>query len=192
MNLFNNFINHAENDWIQSFAKDLSNYLKKNDRGVNDMCSNIVDEENFREEDCLYQVVDISLDGVFLQNTKNNKVFEEKEISPDLLEKLEPDFVLRYKDGDYVFEEEITDEFINSFVGIQEFREIQETFERETDILDINPDTKFRILNREEDISVLEYDDGNITVPNELLPFFVDDKTILKYMDGKFEKYIEE
>lgn len=75
--------------------------------------SNVNDD--LKEEECLYQVVDRSLEGVYLQNLNNNKIFEERDISPDLLDKIGNDYILRYKDGNYVFEEELTDKFMERF-----------------------------------------------------------------------------
>ena len=69
-------------------------------------------EEEFKQEDCLYQVVDRSLNGVYLQNLKSNQVFEEKELSKELLDKIGNDYILRYSNGEYVFEEELTDKFM--------------------------------------------------------------------------------
>lgn len=69
-------------------------------------------EEGLKQEDCLYQVVDRSINGVFLQNLKDNKVYEEKDMSPELLSKIGNDYILRYKEGEYIFEEELTDKFM--------------------------------------------------------------------------------
>ena len=77
-------------------------------------------QDNLREEDALYQVVGRSLNGIYLQNTKNNKVFEETNISKELLDKLGNDYILRYKNGEYIFEKELTDDFFNSLVDISE------------------------------------------------------------------------
>ena len=80
-------------------------------------------EDDSRQEDCLYQVVDRSLNGVYLQNLNNNKVFEEKEFSKELLDKIGNDYILRYINGEYIFEEELTDKFmerINRYKWIKE------------------------------------------------------------------------
>ena len=67
----------------------------------------------FREEDGLYQVVDFSEKGVFLQKINDKKVFEEANISEDLREKIGNDAILRYKGGSYIYEEELTDRFLS-------------------------------------------------------------------------------
>lgn len=70
------------------------------------------EEDGLKQEDCYYQVVDRSLNGVFLQNLNNNKVYEEQSIPHDLLDKLGNDYIIRYKEGKYIFEEELTDQFM--------------------------------------------------------------------------------
>ena len=80
-------------------------------------------KEELREENCLYQVVDFSKDGVFLKNIKNNKIFEEKNLSKELKDKIGNDYILKYKDGNYIFEEELTDKFFDGLVDIKEYEE---------------------------------------------------------------------
>ena len=120
LNLFNDKANNLkENNIIENFIKELSNYLKNAEGRVKNNMSNQT-QDNLREEDALYQVVGRSLNGIYLQNTKNNKVFEETNISKELLDKLGNDYILRYKNGEYIFEKELTDDFFNSLVDISE------------------------------------------------------------------------
>lgn len=67
--------------------------------------------DDAREENCLYQVIDRSLNGVYLQNLSNNKVFEETSIPQEMLDKISNDYILRYINDTYIIEEELTDEF---------------------------------------------------------------------------------
>ena len=71
---------------------------------------------NNREENCLYQVVDFSSNGVYLQNTNNNVIFEETEISQELKDKISNDYILRYKDGKYTGGTQLTEFTISSIV----------------------------------------------------------------------------
>ena len=156
--------------------------------------SSLEQQENLeqnREENCLYQVVDFSAKGVYLLNKNNNKIFEETEMSEELKEQIDPDYILRYKDGKYTIEQELTDDFLDSMVDIQEYKKIQEDFINNSNILEIAPDTRFNVLlhQSEDEFSVLSYDNNKtIEVPNELLPYFLDEDTVLYYKDGKFEK----
>lgn len=187
LDIFNNLLkSNKEKNFIQDFVKELSDSLNKNnelfkkDSSVNDF---------EKEEDCLYQVVDRGTNGIFLQNTKNNKIFETTNIPKDIQDKIENDYILRYKDREYIIEEELTDKFMNSLVDIAEYKKIQESFERTSNILKIDSDTRYNVVERKEKYSVLCYGDNKIIdVPNELLPFFIDNDTVLYYEDGKFEK----
>ncbi len=113
LDLFNNLINGAkENNFLQSFMKELSDYLKSSKmKEENEVSEKEVNLDSYRKENCLYQVVDRSLKGVYLQNLENNVVFEETDISKDLLDRIGNDYILRYKEGKYIFEEELTDKF---------------------------------------------------------------------------------
>lgn len=102
LDLFNNLLKDVkENNSVQNFIKDLSNYLEEVKR-------NEKMEDILKQEECLYQVVELSEDGVYLQNTMNNKISKEKDINKDLLSKITNDSILRYKNGKYIYEEEIT------------------------------------------------------------------------------------
>ena len=124
LDIFNNLINNAkENDIVKDFIKELSNYLQKENEGGATLHKKKKNIENLREEKCLYQVVDRSKNGVYLQNLKNNKVFEETNIDQELLNKIGNDDILRYKEGKYIFEEELTDEFFNE--GLIDINELK-------------------------------------------------------------------
>ena len=79
LEIFNNLINNAkDNKFVQNFMKELSDYLENLNNGEKDTKGIINDSNNkYREEDCLYQVVELTKNGVYLQNTNNNKVFKE-------------------------------------------------------------------------------------------------------------------
>ena len=191
LDLLNDLVNKVkESDFVNNFIDELSNYLKNtNDKGGNQLSN----EQNnnldiYREENCLYQVVDFSSNGVFLQNTKNDKIFEETDISQELLSRIGNDYILRYKDGKYIVEEELTDDFMNSMVGIQEYKKVKEDFEKESNILELELNTKFNVKSRNNDYTVLTYGDKTNTmeVPNVLVPYFAVEGNVLKYENGKF------
>ena len=67
LELLNRAINAAkENNHVQKFIKELSNYLENDNKRENNMPKE--DDEatinSLREEDCLYQVVDRGLNGI--------------------------------------------------------------------------------------------------------------------------------
>lgn len=184
-----------QNNIVQSFIKELSNYLENiNEKGENELDKQDINSnlEKYRKEDRLYQVVDMSTNGVILQDTKNNVTFEETEISEDIKDKIQNDYILKYKNGEYVIEDEMTEDFFDRLVGIKEYKNIQQKFIEESDILQIDPNVRYKIDKKKDDYTMLKYgeDEKKIDVPNALLPYFTDEDTVLYYKNGKFEKDI--
>lgn len=193
LDFFNDLFNKVkESDFVQKFTEELSNYLEKvneEGRGQLEVQENNKNLDTYREENALYQVVDFSSKGVFLQNTNTGVTFEETDISQDILDKIGNDYILRYTDGKYVVEQELTEDFMNSMVGIQEYRKIKEQFEKESNILHIDANTRFNVLSRDNDYTMLSYGEKDtIKVPNALVPFFTNEQSVLLYKNGKFEK----
>ena len=210
LDLFNNLINKVkESDFLQNFMTELSSYLENLDvKGGNQMEKQEISQENNiqtneleskrldseKVENALYQVVDFSSNGVFLQSTENNKIFEETNIPKELLDKIGNDYILKFKNGNYVIEEELTHKFMNSMVDIKEYQKIKEKFKQESNILENDKDTKYHVSLRNEDYTILNYGQNNdniIKAPNELIPFFTKEGNVLYYKNEKFEKYIE-
>ena len=193
LDFFNDLFNKVkESDFVQKFTEELSNYLEKvneEGRGQLEVQENNKNLDAYREENTLYQVVDASSKGVFLQNTNTGVTFEEIDIPQDILDKIGNDYILRYTDGKYVVEQELTEDFMNSMVGIQEYRKIKEQFEKESNILNIDANTRFNVLSRDNDYTMLSYGEKDtVKVPNALVPFFANEQSVLCYKNGKFEK----
>ena len=187
LDLFNNLLNNAkENNIIKNFIKELSNSLEKSNKN-----DNIIETNNLKQEDCLYQVVEMDVDGLYLQNTNNNRVSKETDISKEILDKIGNDSVLRYKDGKYIYEEGLTQKFIDNLVGIKEYKEIQNSFIKESNILEMDLNTRYKLESREDNYCLLSYENdekNTIKVPNELIPFWTKDGDKLYYKDGKFNR----
>ncbi len=190
LDLLNNVLSNAkENKFIQNFIKELSNHLEKTSNQMSNKNDNSVN--SLKQEDCLYQVVEMDVDGAYLQNTNNNCVSKETNISKEVLDKIGEDSVLRYKDGEYIYEDELTQKFFDNLVDIKEYKEIQDNFIKESNILEIDSNTKYKIESREDNYCVLSYEsDGKntIEVPNELIPFWAKEGENLYYKDGKFNR----
>ena len=75
---------------------------------------------SLRKEDNLYQVVEILSDGAYLLNLSNKKISKETNIQKDVLKQIGNDSILRYKNGKYIYEEELTDDFFNNLKDINE------------------------------------------------------------------------
>ena len=127
LDLINDIVNKIkESDFVNNFMEELSNHLTNvKEKGENQMSNennNLNELNEFRKENELYQVVDLSSKGVYLQNMSTNKVFEETNIPQDLKNKIGNDYILRYKNGEYIFEEKLTDDFMNGLIDIQEYQ----------------------------------------------------------------------
>ncbi len=189
LDLFNNVLNRVkENDVIQNLSKDISKYLEN---AKNSTEKAITKTKGLKEEDCLYQVVEMAEEGAYLKNANNNRVYEEKDLPKELLDKIGNDTILRYKNGEYIIEEEMTQKFFDDLVGIKEYREMQDNFTKESNILENSPDTIYKIEKKQDDYSILSYGEKNtLKVPNELIPFFANKGEELYYKNGKFNRNI--
>ena len=174
MDLFLN--NSKQINYIKDFVKELSDFL----------------DNNLKNEETLYQVVNIVEDGAYLQNTKNNKIVK-KSISKEILKKIGNDTVLRYKDGKYIIDEKLTQEFLDSLIGVKEYEDIKNQFIKESKISEIAPNTKYELKEKNDDYSVLEYGENKkdlIKVPNSLIPFWTSIGDSLYYKNGEFSRDI--
>ena len=159
---------------------------KENNEKINQLNS-------LKQENCLYQVVEMGIDCAYLENLENCRVFKENDIPKDILEKISNDTVLKYKDGKYVIEEEITQRFFDSLVGIKEYVDIQKKFTQESNILQNSPDTIYKIQERNEKYTIVTYEKNGICtikVPNELIPYWSKKREYLKYKNGDFQREI--
>ena len=192
LDLFNNLVNSVkENNIVQSFIKELSNYLEKeNNKSINEE-HHRKDEGTLKQENCLYQVIEMDVDGAYLQNIDNNCISKETDISKEILNKICNDSVLRFKDGTYIYEEELTKEFYDSLIDIKEYKNIQDNFVKESNILEIDLDTRYKIELYEDNYCLLSYENkgkNTIEVPKELIPFWSKNGDNLYYKDGKFNR----
>ncbi len=184
LDLINNLFNNAKNSqFVGEFMKELSEVLKKSNKNIK--------QDNLKQENVLYQVVDMDVDGAYLYNTNNNIISKETDISEDFLDEIGNDTVLRYKNGEYIIEEELTQQFMDSLVDIKEYKEIQDKFLKESNILQNDENTKYRIEERKDDYSVLSFGENNecaIEVPNALIPFWANSNDKLYFKNGKFNR----
>lgn len=180
-----------ENKIVQNFMNELSNYLEKVNNDLANQNINTVKTNSLKQENTIYQVVEIDVDGAYLQNTMNNKISKEIDIPKELLKKIGNDTVLKYKDGKYIIEEELTQKFLDKLVGIKELEKIQEDFKDNTNILNIDSNTVYQIERKNNSKSILSYENNEkkrIEVPNELIPFWAKEGEKLIYKDGIFER----
>lgn len=175
--------NLKDNQFVKCFIKELSNFLQNPNKSIS---GNILKQENV-----LYQVVEMDVDGAYLYNTNNSIISKETDISKDFLDEIGNDTVLRYKNGEYIIEEELTQKFMDSLIDIKEYKEIQDKFLKESEILENDENTRYKIEERKNDYSVLSFGKNNentIEVPNALIPFWANSNDNLYFKNGKFNR----
>ena len=163
------FNNLKENDFIKNFTKELSNFLEN---------------KNLENEEKLYQVVEIVKDGVYLQDTSNDKIFKEN-ISKELLNEVGNDTVLRFKDGKYIIDEELTQKFLDSLIDLKEYEDIKKQFAKD---MNIEPNTIFELKEKNDKYSILKCEEKMIKAPTSLIPFWTRVGEKLNYSDGEFSR----
>lgn len=141
--------------------------------------------KQYRTENDLYVVVERGLNSAYLQNVNTNIVFEETSFSDDVFNLLHNDVVVSFKDGKYVYEAEITRDWMNSFISIDEHNEALQELIAEPNFSKIDFEaTTFIITSRDNDYTILSYGKSNediLKVPNKLISYWVDDNSILYY-----------
>ncbi len=184
LNLVNDLFNNAKNDqFVKNFMSELSEVLQKPNKNI--------EQDNLKQENVLYQVVDMDVDGAYLYNTNNNIISKETDISEDFLDKIGNDTVLRYKNGEYIIEEELTQKFMDSLIDVKEYKKIQDKFLKESNILENGENTRYKIEERNSDYFILSFGENNestIKVPNALIPFWANSKDNLYFKNGKFNR----
>lgn len=149
-----------------------------------------IENATYHRENGLYQVIDFSSKGVWLQDTRSGKTFEENNLPKDFLNSLTNDSILRYQNGAYSLEEEITEDFLNSLVDIGTLKKIQETFQKESGILQLDTTTKFQVEQRKKETTIVSFANGakTLEVPNALVPYFTEVGDIVTYQNGTFKR----
>ena len=173
-------------DTVETFLNEISiHFNNSKEEGVNEQDARL---NELREEDCLYYIIDSDLEKVYLQNLNNNIKFEETEISPEIKREVFTDCILRYKNGEYIWDKELTDKFMNTLVSAGELSEIKEKFRKESKIEENASNTCYNVVSHGNEYTILSYDGTKtVKVPNVLMPFGVDNKKVYIYKNGKFE-----
>ena len=211
LNIFDNRLeNKKDENFLTSFLENISDCLKivnekvfnKSDNNNNDMLNKLPEKKvsELKKEGTLYQVVELLPDGAYIQNINTNKVYLEKDISKDTLNKAINDTILRYKNGQYIVEEELTQKFFDNLVDIKEYKNLQQKFIKSSNILENDANTLYKIKEYQKDYTILSYDtkiEKTLKVPNSLIPFFAKyySDSILVFKDGEFKrkaKYLQE
>ncbi len=221
--LFNNLKNdRKEGGFAQQFIDEIKKFLLNSRNEKNEKEFNISDEtatierypivlntgdtkarQGLRQEGCIYAIdVDgADLGAVYMINTETGIVEQEqyKYFPKEMEEYICGDYVYIFKNGQYIYNPELTDEYMNSFVSIPQAEEAQEKFSKEFYKRGLDSETTFKISagDRKKDETVtLSYRDKDdnikeIEAPSILIPYFLYDFTILKY-DTKLESFYKD
>ena len=175
-----------ENHLLENFLEELTQQLsqpKSKEKGEKSEMKSI---ENL--PDGIYQVVDFSANGVYLQDTKTNTVWETK-ISSEIEEQIESDAILRIEDGQAYYEPEMTEDFLEHLISAGELQKIKEEFAQKSAILEIPESTIYRIEERNQENTILNYQENQkLEVPNALIPYFAENGDRVIYQDGMFHR----
>lgn len=70
--------------------------------------------DGYRKEEGIYQVIENTKSCIYLKDMETDDIFEEVKFSEELFDKLTTDYIIRYENGEYVYDEVLTDEFFES------------------------------------------------------------------------------
>ena len=107
--------NLSDNNEIKEFIKELSecinNFKEKNSK-----------PKDYREEG-LYYVLDGNPSEVYLTKFNSKKVFKANDLPQEIKNTVSEGFILRYKDGEYNVDEELTEKNFEGLLNIDEYKE---------------------------------------------------------------------
>ncbi|MBQ2916801.1 MAG: hypothetical protein IJE59_01265 [Clostridia bacterium] len=110
--LKNNLNNNNE---VKEFIKELSDYM-------NNFKEKVSKAKDNREEG-LYYVLDGNPSKVYLTKFNSKKVFEATDLPQEIKNAVSEGFILRYKDGQYTVDEELTERNFEGLLNIDEYKE---------------------------------------------------------------------
>ncbi len=141
--------------------------------------------KKYRIENDLYVVVERCSNSAYLQNVNTNIIFEEANFSNDVFNLLCNDAVVRFKDGKYVYEDDITKQLLSSFISTDEHNEALQELMSEPNFSKIDfKNTTFYIISYGENYTILSSSEDNkniLKVPNKLIDYWADDSSVLYY-----------
>lgn len=187
LDFFTNLVNDVKShSFTSQFIDELNKYLNniKGDIAENQMMPKN-DIEKHRKEDNLYIVVEKGLNSAYLQDVNTDMIFEETLFSDDLFNLLHNDVVVRFKDGGYIYENDITSKWMDSFISTEEHNQLLTELMCEPNFSKIDfKNTTFNIAYRDDNYAILNYGESHqdtLKVPNKLIDYWADNNSILYY-----------
>ena len=115
LDFFKDVKNDLENREVKDFLNELSDYM-------NNLKEKIFKQKDQREEG-FYYVLDGNPDKVYLTKFNSKKVFEATDLPEEIKKSVSEGFILRYKDGEYSIDEELTEKNFEGLLNIDEYKE---------------------------------------------------------------------
>ena len=125
LDLDNKLENNEKTNDTNKFINELSNYLDRFKAKINKILKKDKKVEDSKEmqEEGLYYVLDGNPEKVYLTKFKSSKVFEATDLPEEIKKAVSEGFILRYKDGEYSIDEELTDRNFEGELNIDEYEE---------------------------------------------------------------------
>ena len=107
--------NLSNNNEIKEFMQELSDYM-------NNLKEKITKPKEIRKEG-LYYVLNANPDKIYLTKFNSKKVFEEADLPKEIKNTVSEGFILRYRNGEYTVDEELTEKNFEGLLNIDEYEE---------------------------------------------------------------------
>lgn len=115
LDFFKELKNSLSNNEVKEFMKELADYM-------NNIKEKISKPKDIIEEG-LYYVLDGNPNKVYLTKFNSKKVFEATDLSKEIKNAISEGFILRYKNGEYIVDEELTEKNFEGLLNIDEYKE---------------------------------------------------------------------
>ncbi len=115
LDFFKELKNSLSNNEVKEFMQELADYMK-------DLKEKISKPKDIIEEG-LYYVLEGNPDKVYLTKFDSKKVFEETNLPEEIKNSVSEGFILRYKNGEFTVDEELTEKNFEGLLNIDEYKE---------------------------------------------------------------------
>lgn len=114
------------------FFKEVKNNLSNNNetkefmQQLSDYMNNIkekISKPKYISKEGLYYVLNANPDKIYLTKFNDKKVFEATDLPKEIRNTLSEGVILRYKDGKYTVDEELTEKNFEGLLNIEEYKE---------------------------------------------------------------------
>ena len=107
--------NLSNNNDVKEFINDLAEYM-------NNLKEKFNKPKDIREEG-LYYVLNANPDKIYLTKFNDKRVFEATDLPKDIKNTVSEGVILRYKNGEYMIDEELTEKNFEGLLNIDEYTE---------------------------------------------------------------------